>query len=281
MLILSLIVISTYVLVPPSATAQLPTYKLGVKAGNWATYEARDVTGGALLNFSDGDMVKLVVKDIYTVPVKHPDGSTAFYREASTCDMYVNGELKAQNNTFCSLLFWPTEDAFWNDFKSLADEWEAAAPPGVEAKWDVDIGTWYVDIYIYNKTTAGGLTAEFKLSIRIDKDTGVATRAEFHASAFIVTIGFTLVLKETDVPGVGIPFWPPFIPPPEEWGWAPDWLRDLVANYWWPYLAIGSVIVLILIIAGIIKLITRRRRPAYPYGYPYPPPRYPTPPPSS
>ena len=277
LLVLPLIALSLLSTVLTSAVAQVPTYKLGVKTGDWATYEASDVIGEALLNFSSGDRVKFVVKDEGIQAMKHPDGTVAFYSEAAYCDVYADGKLIGKNSTLGWFIFYPKEEAFWTKLEDLAAEWEAAAPPGVEAEWDVEIGSWFVDLYIYNKSSVGGYTFKMELKARVDKDTGVATRVSLDIEAFIFKVAFTLTLKETNVAGVGMPYWPPFIPPPEQWGWAPDWLRDFVANYWWPYLLIGSVIVIILIIAGIVKLITRRRRPAYPY---YPPPRYP-PPPSS
>jgi len=279
LLVLPLIALSLLSTVLTSAVAQVPTYKLGVKTGDWATYEASDVVGEAVLNFSSGDRVKFVVKDKGIETMKHPDGTVAFYREAAYCDVYADGKLIDENSTFGWFIFYPNEEGFWEELEDLAAEWEAAAPPGVEAEWDVEIGSWFVDIYIYNKSSIEGYTFKIELEARVDKDTGVATRVSLDMEFLIFKVAFTLTLKETNVAGVGMPYWPPFIPSPEQWGWAPDWLRDFVANYWWPYLLIGSVVVIILIIAGIVKLITRRRRPAYPY-YPPPPPRYP-PPPSS
>ena len=269
---------SLLAMISTSAIAQVPTYELGVEEGDWATYEASDVIGEAILNFSSGDRVKFIVKDKGIEAMRHPDGTVAFYHEAAYCDVYADGKLIDENSTFGWFIFWPKGEAFWAKLKELAAEWEAAAPPGIEAEWSVDIGSWFVDLYIYNKSSVNGYTFKLELRVRVDKDTGVATRVSLDIEVLMIKVAFTLSLRETNVAGVGMPYWPPFIPPPAEWGWAPDWLRDLVANYWWPYLLIGSVVVIILIIAGIAALIKRRRRPAYPYGYPYPPPRYPPPP---
>ena len=273
---------------PAPLVAQLPTYHLVADLGDWATYEVVEFETTEEANFTKGDKLKFVLVDTRIVLQKDSEGNPRFYQQIGYYDIFVNGEKKWENDTFLIPIFWPVEEeGYWDDLKALAEDEEAHPPPGVEKyTYDVEIGTWDVKVYIHIKMS--GLF-EIIIDLEVDKDKGVTFIGTLDWKLLVPGAEnrtyFKMELRETSLPDVGPPsgppFWPPFIPSPEEWGWAPDWLKDFVANYWWPYLLIGSVVVIILIIVGIVKLIMRRRRPAYPYGYPYPPPRYPPPPPSS
>jgi len=52
--------------------------------------------------------------------------------------------------------------------------------------------------------------------------------------------------------------WPQFIPPPEEWSWAPDWLKKLIAEYWYPYILTSLVTTGGLAILITVVLLKRR-----------------------
>ncbi|HDI00865.1 MAG TPA: hypothetical protein ENF78_00315, partial [Candidatus Bathyarchaeota archaeon] len=117
------LILELMVMAIPLGMAQ-PHYGLKANIGDWVEYRVVDaenfVIGGHDVN--TGDTVKFVVVSLETEEVTDASGTTLCTFTYAVCNIYVNGELAAEEESFSWLVpFAPTDIGFWSKLKQAAE----------------------------------------------------------------------------------------------------------------------------------------------------------------
>ena len=217
-----------------------PSYSLAVKTGDWVEYEVINSYGETYCK--KGDRLKMVITGFDHDPVYDPEGNVAFMVEVAIVDLYVNGQLNMtgvrDSFDLYPLLFYPTDDAFWEDYAKLLHEYEER---GI-VEWSIQDKDKYKEVYISTSIEYGSRSVVW---ITVDMTTGVNIRwrLEWPDRAS----GIEAELRSTNIEGVSVPG--------EEL-----WFFALISGV--------AACVIIGIIVGVIVIMRRRAPPPPTYQLP-------------
>jgi len=180
-----LILLALSAVYPTAQGAQV--YHLVIGLGDWALYEVVEAGGGARISgveVEEGDKLRFVLVDTEEGRIEG-SGGDLLYVEWPRCDIYLNGELVAENTSTLLLWpFWPTEEGFWDRLTMISK--------GEEAKLSVEVGTWSVVVRFRGEG--------MEITWEVDEDKGVCLSYELAAEG---GYRIRMVMEETNVPGVG------------------------------------------------------------------------------